>query len=275
MVIRRAARPRMARLRAKRGPGEQDRGQKSAGHHRRDRNRFHETHEPSQRLGGCNAGESRLGDHLARYESRTSDQRCQERHEELVGPRVDELRGAIQRAGDDDDSRDSRACRKARVHQGAHQSADSDGGEQIAIPRCAEVEPLGGIEDELHGLSAVGQLDHADHEQQRDDVRRRPSGPQAFAELVAGALSLARARRNDTTAKHRDESRRDGERESVDQEGNRVRRQRQDDRPDCRTDHDADVLHRVQKGIGGADPCLTDHPRQHCHRGRPLGGPRA
>ena len=62
---------------------------------------------------GHDAGERRLGDHLARDEADAADQRHDQRDGEDVDPRVGELRRAEQRARADDDARDPRAGRRA------------------------------------------------------------------------------------------------------------------------------------------------------------------
>ena len=81
---------------------------------------------------------------------------------------------------------------------------------------------------------------------------------------------LPRAHGGRAAPHRRDERRRRRERGSVDEERHRIGRDREQDRSDCRTYDHTEVLHRVQESVGGRQPGLTDHPREHRHRRRPL-----
>ena len=89
-------------------------------------------------LGSHDAGEGRLGDHLAGDEAGAAEQGHQQRDRELGRPRVRELRGAEQRAGDDDDARDLRARREPRVDCRTQQPAQPGDGQQVAVAGGAE-----------------------------------------------------------------------------------------------------------------------------------------
>ena len=62
----------------------------------------------------------------------------EQRDRELGRPRIHELRGAEHRAGDDDDARDLRARREARVDRRTQQPTQPGDGQQVAVAGGAE-----------------------------------------------------------------------------------------------------------------------------------------
>ena len=176
---------------AQRRPRDQHRSEHGAQHHRGHRQRLEHAHDATQHLGSHDAGERRLRDHLAGDEAGAAEQGHQQRDRELGRPRIRELRGAEHCAGDDDDARDLRARREPRVDCRAQQPTQPGDGQQVAVAGGAGVEPARGVEDELNGLGAVGELRHGDDREERYDERRGARGVQPVHQLGAHALDLA------------------------------------------------------------------------------------
>ena len=142
--------------------------------------------------------------------------RDEEGDDDEVGPRVHQLRLTEQERVPDDDARlgtlvESRALTTMLT------SPPSPRRRAGPYP-SARAEPLICVEHQLHGLRAVGELDHGHDQEDRRDIRRAPDRGEALLELGGRTLGVGRRPCGRASTQPRDEQRREHEREGVDGE---------------------------------------------------------